>query len=258
MFFSLNLKTGFTLAEVLVTIGIIGIVAAITLPSIIQKWRNKVLETEFNKAISLASQVIYKSKTDIGLEKFTTYCTEFDNIYTNSQECYKILYKNLLGVENQINYATENAQYINRASELIKTYNDKQIISSTSLAAIGVPIFQTYVLNNGSYVNFYINEHNLYIGIDTNAKKKPNKLGHDIFILKINEKNDFVVATTTKPLNLTEEELNNYTEGYIKERAGHPCNLTSNQKGNGLGCAYYALKDECPYDSNKKYFDCLP
>ena len=62
MFFSLNLKTGFTLAEVLVTIGIIGIVAAITLPSLIHKWRNKVLETEFNKAISLASQVITKAK----------------------------------------------------------------------------------------------------------------------------------------------------------------------------------------------------
>lgn len=32
-----SLKPGFTLAEVLITLGIIGIVAAMTLPSIIQK-----------------------------------------------------------------------------------------------------------------------------------------------------------------------------------------------------------------------------
>ena len=38
---------GFTLAEVLITLGIIGVVAAMTLPSLIQERQNKVLETQF-------------------------------------------------------------------------------------------------------------------------------------------------------------------------------------------------------------------
>ena len=36
---------GFTLAEVLVTLGIIGVVAALTLPSLITNYRRKELET---------------------------------------------------------------------------------------------------------------------------------------------------------------------------------------------------------------------
>lgn len=36
------MRKGFTLAEVLITLGIIGIVAALTLPSLIQKYQEKV------------------------------------------------------------------------------------------------------------------------------------------------------------------------------------------------------------------------
>ena len=39
-------KAAFTLAEVLITIGIIGVVAAITLPTVLTNVRNKELETE--------------------------------------------------------------------------------------------------------------------------------------------------------------------------------------------------------------------
>lgn len=45
-------KLGFTLAEVLITLGIIGVVAAITLPTIINKAQNMILKNEFKKAYS--------------------------------------------------------------------------------------------------------------------------------------------------------------------------------------------------------------
>lgn len=38
-------KAGFTLAEVLITLGIIGIVAAITIPTLIHAYKVKVVET---------------------------------------------------------------------------------------------------------------------------------------------------------------------------------------------------------------------
>ena len=63
----------------------------------------------------------------------------------------------------------------------------------------------------------------------------------------------------------TDEELDtmyppdsSFSDSMAKNRIGYPCNLTSTQKGNGIGCAYYALMDECPYDSTKSYFECLP
>jgi len=49
--------TGFTLAEVLITLGIIGIVAALTLPSLVKKNQEKVLVTQFIKTYSLLNQV---------------------------------------------------------------------------------------------------------------------------------------------------------------------------------------------------------
>ena len=42
-------QTGFTLAEVLITLGIIGIVAAMTMPSLIQKYREKEYTTKLKK-----------------------------------------------------------------------------------------------------------------------------------------------------------------------------------------------------------------
>ncbi len=46
-------KFGFTLAEILITLGIIGIVAALTIPNLIAKYKLKVLETNFKYAYSL-------------------------------------------------------------------------------------------------------------------------------------------------------------------------------------------------------------
>lgn len=45
-------KLGFTLAEVLITLGIIGVVAAITLPMLIQNYQKTVLKSQFKKVYS--------------------------------------------------------------------------------------------------------------------------------------------------------------------------------------------------------------
>ena len=51
--FSLKRKTAFTLAEVLITLGIIGVVAALTLPSLIQSYKERVTVTKVQKAYSI-------------------------------------------------------------------------------------------------------------------------------------------------------------------------------------------------------------
>ena len=56
----------FTLAEVLITIGIIGLVAALTFPSIIGYYQKKVLKEQFKVAYSMFSQLLLKSEVDLG------------------------------------------------------------------------------------------------------------------------------------------------------------------------------------------------
>ena len=46
---SLKKRAAFTLAEVLITLGIIGIVAAMTMPSLINKYQAQVLRTQYFK-----------------------------------------------------------------------------------------------------------------------------------------------------------------------------------------------------------------
>ena len=64
--FSLNRKAAFTLAEVLITLGIIGIVAALTLPVIISDVKNSQLEAGLKKAYSVLGQALNMYQAENG------------------------------------------------------------------------------------------------------------------------------------------------------------------------------------------------
>ena len=51
-------KFGFTLAEVLITLGIIGVVAALTIPTLISKYQKKQVETKLKQTYSVLSQAL--------------------------------------------------------------------------------------------------------------------------------------------------------------------------------------------------------
>ena len=60
------MKNGFTLAEVLITLGIIGIVAAITLPIIIQNYKKYIVETRLKKFYATMTTAIVKAESKHG------------------------------------------------------------------------------------------------------------------------------------------------------------------------------------------------
>ena len=51
-------NSAFTLAEVLITLGIIGVVAAMTIPTLISKYQHLVLETGFKKSYSALTKAL--------------------------------------------------------------------------------------------------------------------------------------------------------------------------------------------------------
>ncbi len=61
-----NIHKGFTLAEVLITLGIIGIVAAMTLPGLIAKHRKTVIETKLARFYSTMNQALLMAKANYG------------------------------------------------------------------------------------------------------------------------------------------------------------------------------------------------
>lgn len=62
--FDLSKKYAFTLAEVLITLGIIGIVAAMTIPTLIANYKEKELITRNKQAYSLVTQALNRIKAD--------------------------------------------------------------------------------------------------------------------------------------------------------------------------------------------------
>lgn len=61
---SLNLTSAFTLAEVLITLGIIGVVAAITIPTLVNNIQDQQWKTAYKKAYSTLSQALLSANTD--------------------------------------------------------------------------------------------------------------------------------------------------------------------------------------------------
>ena len=191
------------------------------------------------------------AKNDLGIDNLFQYCTQYNaGVYINEIEC-----------SNSLSKFLGNGQIIDRLSEKIYTYNN-EITTKSALAASGNALFGTRAMNDGSFISFEIREYTLWFVVDTNGKKAPNKLGHDIFLFTLNNK-DFISGLVPDE-NISEEEIlegienGAYPSEWQQQRAGNPCNLTTKRKGNGIGCAYYALMDKCPYDKSRRYFECLP
>ncbi len=87
-------RNAFTLAEVLITLGIIGIVAAMTLPTLIQKHRKQVVETRLKKFYTNINQAILQAEVKNGDKRywdFSENCTD-----THSQVCLEGFYNKYL------------------------------------------------------------------------------------------------------------------------------------------------------------------
>ncbi len=62
----MNKKFGFTLAEVLITLAIVGVVAALTIPTLIEKHNKQVVETRLKKFYSSMNQAVNMAKVEYG------------------------------------------------------------------------------------------------------------------------------------------------------------------------------------------------
>ena len=57
-------KKGFTLAEVLITLGIIGVVAAVTIPALVTTYQKRATESQLKKAYSTLVNALRMSEND--------------------------------------------------------------------------------------------------------------------------------------------------------------------------------------------------
>lgn len=100
--FNMHYTKAFTMAEVLITLGIIGIIAAMTLPAIIHRRETKILETRFKKCYSNAAQALLMTKFALGVDNLhRSFATYNGKEYVNSDMFINEFYKQLNVVETR-------------------------------------------------------------------------------------------------------------------------------------------------------------
>jgi len=77
---------GFTLAEVLITLGIIGVVAAVTIPTLIHNHKKKLIETRLTQTVSIINQLLKRIEADEGEIDNWSYWSTTGNAYNRQRD----------------------------------------------------------------------------------------------------------------------------------------------------------------------------
>lgn len=185
-------NTGFTLAEVLITIGIIGVVAALTLPALIAKHDKHVTVTSLRKFHSTLSQAKLRSEADNG--EMTYWSFPEDKTKESYEKFFDQYFRPYLSIINQCTSA-DNCKSLDTLMPVYTTSDGMQFeFAPNSKASI----------LSGAYV---------YIIVDINGNKGPNKQGRDIFYMDIFPKHGAVMLGQMSGVdvnrNLTREDFIN-------------------------------------------------
>ncbi|MBP3924272.1 type II secretion system protein [bacterium] len=180
-----RVKHAFTLAEVLITLGIIGVVAAMTMPTLIQKHQERVTVNKVKKFYSVISQAQLLAIKDHGYldewdvpdratkksaEKFMSYLTPYLKIAKDcgtSSGCLQNGTVKLLNGNNWVNYDSQNGYY-----KLILNDGTYMWLRSSTDVYCGVSGSGTPEICGG-------------VWIDINGKNPPNTIGRDVFSFAI-------------------------------------------------------------------------
>lgn len=92
------MKKGFSLAEVLITLGVIGVVAAMTLPVLIQNHKKHIAETRLKKFYSTVNQALRLSESQNGNYMSWDYPSGYDATKEEVEEWYNKYFRNYLKV----------------------------------------------------------------------------------------------------------------------------------------------------------------
>ena len=205
-------EIAFTLAEVLITLGIIGIVAAMTIPGLMTNYKKHKIETKLTKAVSTLNQAIKMSEAENGemetWDKNLPY-DEFINKYLRpyikvEQICHRQKpcgYKDG-PVWTYLN-GTTNGTYCSPYS-----FNRSGFISTDG-------VFYVFAYRNTGETGVLDNDK--IIIIDINGPEKPNIMGQDVFFLKRIEAEDSILPWGA------DKGMTAITENCSKNSSGHYC-----------------------------------
>lgn len=226
-------KNGFTLAEVLITLTILGVVAALVIPNMMQRYQEKVTVSKVKKAYTTMHDAYNIAQIENG--PVTTWDIGEYNTVEGARKIYNIISKYLDIAKNCDN---KNGECFSK--NRYKLLDGRDAWFDTTLEYSNTATY--FILKDGTAISIWSNGNEncrsgnqcISFSIDINGPKGPNKYGVDWF---------------TRGFGLTSES---YPDSYIfqsKPDANTICNIknTSDDR-NGSGCLYWIL-----YKGNMDY-----
>lgn len=207
-------KKAFTLTELLLALAVVGAVAALSIPALLENINRKVLASQLKNTVltiqNLADEQLISNKTQSlentsfanPAELLTATNLAIANQCANADDCWPTNYKKLSDLTNSVDR----------------------------------PFGVSKMLKNGTVINYSISNHGKtwpdgdkcygLFWVDVNGKDKPNILGRDFFAFRITKKGKIVYGTSCDGLTTdqtTDEQMLNYckTNGYATACLAH-------------------------------------
>ena len=198
-------KAAFTLAEVLITLAIIGIVAALTIPALISKYQDRALETAYQKAkasiangykLMMAQEGVF-SINDLSLFNECWDMTSDDDF----KNCVRKSYKNSFRVIEDAFYGDQNIsmnlpdEYSSPETTNKSPFRWLENFVSESGSDNEFYAMYVYKLQDGGIYGWYdfslsSSEYeswlnSLFIAVDVNGLNNPNTVGDDLYLFRL-------------------------------------------------------------------------
>ncbi len=213
-------KIAFTLAEVLITLGIIGVVAALTIPGLITNYKAKKLRSQFLESYSTVQQAFKQMEADdVSLDPSTyatgTFYKTFMNYFQAPFDCGKYSNgKKILPCYDYSNSAKTYKSLDGKSTVQYNWFDDGQI-----------------ALQDGTLllIENYTGTNQLWVSVDLNGfNNKPNRWGYDLFTFEFSEGELRTMGDKKTKYN----DTNKY------------CNLNGSGIYNGAACAQLAKENQ--------------
>ncbi len=220
-------RFAFTLAEVLITLGIIGVIAALTMPSLIQNYKKQEASARLKKFVSTMNQAIILSSVQNGdiNSWYRNYedLTSEDKFVNNAQSAYDFFMKYLAPYMKYV--SIDKAEPVENPEDM-KKYEVRVVFADSSMAD----------LHNGSCLD---------IRYDYNGISGPNVYGRDKYVFLLCDREYFRLAYSKNKNAIFTSYLRAQTP--TRTKAIEMCKTSSFYCTNLLEFDNWEFKDDYPH-----------
>lgn len=176
-----GVRSGFTLAEILITVGIIGVVAALTIPNLIKDYQKQQAVEKAKKAYTSLAQVVKQSEIDNGNNSTWDLGTAGDS--NSIRQSFDTLWTPYLKV---LKYCTT----YNECGYKANSFYTLQHV--TAFAVVSANDRTAVLLSDGTVLMVRNSSGACYIFADINGGNEPNTFGKDVFFFILDSQKGLV------------------------------------------------------------------